>query len=773
MNRFILPLCLGFLGALPAYATPATEPQPLEKDVIKVVVVPAVGTAAADRFYPLFRPFRTEAAALSPDGNRLAYSIREGSALYVVTLEIDNPSRVLSKILVGTTKNSTPFLVSDLREDVPPRIRWMGWATPTRLLVETNANIAATGLGIANTSGAIFGMNADGTNVRTLVSPLDVADFRDRFFNTSFRPDASSLFPTPDLPTDSWHPYHGVPFSGTRTLGTRDNALPNDLSTPRTPTFFDYAPDAPQWIIVRTNSPTDYSLYRVNIDSGKLHYGSIETGYGQITTLLNRQGLIGASIPNTLRTAFPYSYQISKNALVSLGRWNKLNTVAQTDADFTVSPENFFGTRSFPLGFDENPDVLYYASNVGRDTYAVYGLNLKTGERVGKTIESPDTDLATPDPDGFPSPNPLVFDRYTRELVGVRYQSVVRTAAWLRRDLQDTQASLEKTFPGRSVDILEWDRDATRYLALVRGPTEPGCFYVFDRAARKAMEFARRSDLPAESEPLFARYFSLDNPAGGKLTGFVVIPNAVRQKPIPLVIVCANEPWLPASNEFDGEVNALAQMGFAVLQLNPRGTWGFGTHYRQAAGAAFDEAQTADMVTAIDLLAKTLPLNRDRVALLGHKRGGYLALRATQLRPDRFRCVVAVDPTINLSNWLEYTRWTSSDSAPALTRAFFGDKLLRANALMNVAQPITRPAFVASYRGGEGGSPLQSYLDARWFARSVEKSGGSANFWTLSYDYMNAMPGARSDVMRQIEDFLNLNIYSYGVELGGTKTVEK
>jgi dipeptidyl aminopeptidase/acylaminoacyl peptidase len=767
-------LSLGLLCSVVVFGQAPSSPDipAFQPNDIAEFEIPPVGTAAPGRFYNLFRPFRTEAAALSPDGKLLAYSVRERDDLYVVTVEIDNPSKVLARILVGTARTSTPFLEVYISEKTPPRIRWMGWANSNRLLIETNANqVEATPQGkMSSTSGGIFGVDADGANPRTLVTPRDVA------FSEGTRHDVSPLpsafyglrIYTPDIDPEEARKTQANEFSAT--FSGRDNDLPVDLRSPRSPTFFDYTPDDPDWITVRTSDPRHYGLYRIHIHTGKRRYGASESVTGDVASLINRQGRVGGIVPNTHRSAFPYIFQVAKPAPISLGRWRELSALANNHAtDFTVSPDNFFGQRSFPLGFDENPDVLYYASNVGRDTYAVYGLNLKTGERAGRTIESPDVDLATPALDGFAAPNPLVFDRYTRELVGIRYQSIVRSAVWLRTDLQEVQASMEKEFPGRSVDILEWNQAASRFLALVRGPTEPGSFYIVDRGTNKALEFVRRSDLPPESEPRFTRYFTVDNPAGGKLTGFVVIPNAVRQKPIPLVVICADEPWQPAPAEFDGEINALAQMGFAVMQINPRGTWGLGAKYRASVGDAFDETQTADIVTAIDALAKTLPIHPQRVALMGRARGGFLALRAAQLRPDRFRCVVGLEPTVNLSSWINYTRWTTNGSAPALTSSFFGRRLLESNPLMNDERRHKRPVFILSYRGSEGGSPTQMYLDARTLARKVENDGTPVEFRTLSLDYMRRMPEARSDIMRHIEDFLNLNIYHYDVQMGETK----
>ena len=324
----IAPLLLiGSLAGLAQSPASPSEPLPeLRPNDLTVVEIPAVGTAAPGRFYDLFRPFRTEAAALSPDGKRIAYSVREGSDLYVLTVEIDTPSKVLAKILAGSTRTSTPFLEPYIREKTPARIRWMGWATDNRLVIETNASLVI-GLG-ATASGGIFAINADGTEPRTLVTPRDITP-PDRPLDFSPRPTAaeydyvrassSFLIPTPDIPpAPAEFEDDRAAFDREIAWINRDNDLPLDIRPPHSPTIFDYASDDPDSIVVRANHPRNYGLYRVNIHSGQLSYGPTESVGGELATLLNRQGLVGSSGPKSLRTAFPHAYLVPKSPPLSL-----------------------------------------------------------------------------------------------------------------------------------------------------------------------------------------------------------------------------------------------------------------------------------------------------------------------------------------------------------------------------------------------------------------------------------------------------------------------
>ncbi len=764
-------------SALLAVATASAQPAPAGSQPSPTpatpTVPPPVGTADPERFFKLFLPFHTENAALSPDGLHLAYSLREDDKMSVVVVAIDNPAVARAKVVVATDETSTPTLMDDTREKTPARVRWLGWANANRLIVETNSNLAtADGDNWTNTSGAILAFNVDGSDGRVLVTPKDVTEMVG-----DLKPEptnASTAFRTPDMPTSESEQQEDF-FTSTDDVTDPERGtsnLPADKRTPRSPTFFDFNPKNPKQILIRTSDPKNYSLFEVDITSGKMNYGPREKEAGDYHILIDRQGRQSAVVPSTTRSAFPHNYMVAKSGF-GLGRWTPLDKISKLpDTRFAVAPDNYLGERSIPIGFDENPDILYYASNVGRDTYGIYGLNLKTGERVGKPIESPRMDLIDPPASGFLSANPLVFDRYTRQLAGIRYQESFRKAIWLRPEIQQAQTFLETAFPHQSVDILGWDEAANRFLAYVRSTTDSGGYYVVDRATGKLMEFVRSAPWIEPDSRSLSRPFYIPHPAGGSLSGIIAFPRAVRQKPIPTIILCADEPWQRTSGEFQSEINALAGMGFVVIQLNPRGTWGFGAKHRLSAQSAFDEIQTEDMVIAIDALAQGFPLNPKRVALMGHERGGYLALRALQLRPDRFRCAITINPTIDLAGWLAESRWTSGDAGPALARTFFGEKLLKQNALLDNPKSIKRPVFVLSYYGPDGGPVPQRYLTARRFVSAVETPENPALIHPLSTDYMRGLPAARSDAMRRIEDFLNENIYAYNVQLGET-TVEE
>ena len=730
------------------------------------------------RFASLFRPFRTDLATLSPDGKYLAYTVRENGAVSVAVVALDNPSAVTTRVVVVTDDSATAVMEQNTREKTPGAVRWMRWVNPTRLVVETNRIFAQRGdESWVNTPGEIVAFEADGSDARSLVTPRDVqlvtgssadeALKQMREANGTVRPSFRIDEPTPG-PTNSTEDAI-VPPEDPNEINS-----PSFTHSPRAPRVFDFHPTKSDCLIIQAGDNTRLDLFELDTITGKLVVLSTEVGASEMITFQDRQGKPRVAVPNTLVRSFPHRYAIDRGGFL---RWTDLDKIVaqKTAATFDLSPENFFGERSFPIGFDENPNILYYASNAGRDTYGLYGLDIKSGQRTAIALENPGLDLVEPSPEGFGT-NPLVFDRFSRVFLGFRYDRRMRTTAWIHPDWQTLQTNLEKALPGRIVEIQEWDKGSKRFLVLARAPADAGAFYIFEPATGKLSEFVRRAPWLDQSSSHLTVDFALQGSDATSLTGLITLPKSVRMQPIPIVVVCAPEPWQRAKAEFRSEIHALAEMGFAIVQLNPRGTWGFGRKHREAvlkSPNGFEALQVDDIISAIDGLAKKFPLNPKRVALLGERRGGYLAIRALQLRPDRFRCTVSLDGTVDLAAWLAENRWTEGLAGPALTRAFYGNrKNFNVSPLKDETEKITKPVLFLSYPGPDGGPRTFAYLAARNLHSAIKRRDVPTRFFDLPQDYVRRLPQARSEAFAQIEDFLNEHIYSYNVKLGETEVTD-
>lgn len=126
----------------------------------------AAPVLAADKFDAIFAPLTSDTAALSPDGLRLAYSLRQGDQISIRTLEVDAPTRANCSVAVAKDEYAQGFMVPDFHNH-PSRITWLEWTSPTRLVAESNLVLLK---GFQNRRGAIFAFDHDGKNARIIYS---------------------------------------------------------------------------------------------------------------------------------------------------------------------------------------------------------------------------------------------------------------------------------------------------------------------------------------------------------------------------------------------------------------------------------------------------------------------------------------------------------------------------------------------------------------------------------------------------------------------------
>jgi dipeptidyl aminopeptidase/acylaminoacyl peptidase len=128
---------------------------------------------------------------------------------------------------------------------------------------------------------------------------------------------------------------------------------------------------------------------------------------------------------------------------------------------------------------------------------------------------------------------------------------------------------------------------------------------------------------------------------GTPLEAFLTLPPG--QHPRPVVVLAHGGPvGVGDSLRFDPEVQFLAALGYAVLQVNYRGSDGYGTAFREAGYHAAGTAIEDDIAAALDAALARFPLDASRMCIMGSSYGGYSALQSSIRWPGRFRCAVSI-----------------------------------------------------------------------------------------------------------------------------------
>lgn len=553
-------------------------------------------TSIAAQVAPYYAPFRVQKAALAPDGRHVAFTVFRDRQVDIVIADVDDPEARLTVPFENRREAETKFLV---------------WTSAERLIA------------VSDTTAIMSVALPNGTTQR--FAPV--------------APDPSR----PDTP--------GFAGPAARVLGFAPDDPDSVFLETITPEQRNESPDPAGSAATRSNLQL---VRNVVLEALRLNLRT-----GERTTLLERTlpapgGSVILDRQGTPRLVLTRGAEVRRfdyrapNA-TSAG-WQDLDAVLPDRKvfAFTVTPENFAGTRSIPLGFAIDPNVLYYASNLGRDTFAIYAIDFRTGRRMAGGIEDADVDLVSPEAPWENSP--LVFDRKSKLLAGVRRSGPTPATRWLDGDLGAVEAALGEKFPGRNVELLDWDEAHDRFVVLVSQPGDPGRYFVFRRPENRCDEYFRRTRALAPEALHHVETFSFTTPAGARIGGTITAP---RNPPVakPALVVWLRDVVAPEpAPSFDRDAQALAALGFFVAQIDYTGSPGQGLARREALRHDLDRGRVAEILAAVGWLTQRHQVDPKRAAIIGEGFGGYLALRAVQLQPDAFRCAAVVDAVPDLGD---------------------------------------------------------------------------------------------------------------------------
>lgn len=293
------------------------------------------------------------------------------------------------------------------------------------------------------------------------------------------------------------------------------------------------------------------------------------------------------------------------------------------------------------------------------------------------------------------------------EIIGAYYEPTrPRLHLWLP-DHPDAKVltELQAAFPGRYVIVTSASADHNILVLNVSSDRDPGTWYLFDRQARKASVLARERPWLDPAAQGAMTSFSLKSRDGLNLHGMLTLPPGSSGKNLPMVVVPHGGPfWVRDAWGYDNEAQILAQHGYAVLQVNFRGSGGYGWQFIDKGVRQWGTGMLDDILDATHWAVSQGVADPKRVCIFGISYGGYAALMAPIREPGTFRCTAAYAAPADLSLLYKWGTLRRSDVGKKyLERVLGSDKQVLAEiSPTKHADQLNIPVLLA-----------HGYLDAR------------------------------------------------------------
>lgn len=210
-------------------------------------------------------------------------------------------------------------------------------------------------------------------------------------------------------------------------------------------------------------------------------------------------------------------------------------------------------------------------------------------------------------------------------------------------------------YPGERVSLVSWSDDRKKVVVLVDSRTEGPAYAVVDLTTRKATWLGGEyqglgPDDIAPREPI--RFQAAD---GLALGGYLTLPRGKTAKNLPLIVLPHGGPAARDTPGFDWLAQGMASRGYAVLQVNFRGSDGLGGRLLEAGYGEWGRKMQTDLSDGLRHLARQGVIDPKRVCVAGVSYGGYAALAGATIDQGVYRCAVSVAGIADLRRQVAYS----------------------------------------------------------------------------------------------------------------------
>jgi dipeptidyl aminopeptidase/acylaminoacyl peptidase len=320
------------------------------------------------------------------------------------------------------------------------------------------------------------------------------------------------------------------------------------------------------------------------------------------------------------------------------------NTILYRDTeevDFRPVLTTSFRETVSPVLFTFDNEMVYALSNLERDKTALVKFDVANGKEAEVLFETQEADIEGVD-----------YSRKDKKLLSVTWTTDKNKMYFFDAEAEAMQKELEEKLPGYEVSVGSHNKAEDKFMVRKYSDRTRGAYYFYDKNTNELTKLAELSPWLNENHLCEMQPISYTSRDGLTIQGYLTLPLGYEAKNLPVVVNPHGGPWARDYWGFNPEVQFLANNGYAVLQMNFRGSTGFGKEFWESSFKQWGRTMQDDITDGVKWLIDQGIADPDRIAIYGGSYGGYATLAGLTLTPELYAAGVDYVGVSNLFTFM-------------------------------------------------------------------------------------------------------------------------
>lgn len=379
-------------------------------------------------------------------------------------------------------------------------------------------------------------------------------------------------------------------------------------------------------------TPGKVDLYRADGNTGygqRISKGSVNTD----AYIVKPNGTVVARVDHLDRSN---KYRILAPENGTLGRgWETIFSEETEIPNLTI------------YGTNQDGSALVIGTRLTTDRLALFEMTIADGALSPTALyEHESVDVSS-----------VIVDDYTGQVVGAEIVYAAREQRFFQSQFVRVVDAAKKALPSDYRVYLEsWDQDRKRFILFAESEVNAGIYLLLDldKGGLSLISGAYPNIEKNHLSPV--RPFVYKTRDDVPIQGFLTVPVGAEEKNMPLVVMPHGGPESRDELGYDWWSQFIAAQGYAVLQMNFRGSWGYGINFTEAGYGEWGGVMQNDVTDGVKHLINTGIVDPDRICIVGGSYGGYAAMAGAAFTPDLYKCAMSYSGVTDLNRKFSWVK---------------------------------------------------------------------------------------------------------------------